>query len=250
MSFILVIPARYSSKRFPGKPLKKINGIEMISHVWRKCTSAIGEKNVLIATDSNKILNFCKKKSYNVILTSKKCLTGTDRIYEVSKKIKKDIYINVQGDEPLISISDIKKFVNYEKKNRNEVINAYTNVKNSKDYFSLNVPKLVFNNSKKLMYMSRSNIPGNKKNLFSVAYKQVCIYSFPYNQLKIFGKTRKKTEFENIEDIEILRFLELGIAVKMFKVSSSSIGVDTESDLKKVERIIIKNDKLKRNNIN
>ena len=113
MSFLLVIPARYSSKRFPGKPLKKINGKEMISHVWEKCIRAVGEKNVLIATDSKKIYNFCNLNSYNTLMTSDKCLTGTDRLYEVSKKIKKNFYINVQGDEPLISVNDIKKFGNY-----------------------------------------------------------------------------------------------------------------------------------------
>ena len=245
MSFLLVIPARYSSKRFPGKPLKKINGKEMISIVWEICEKAVSKKNTLIATDSKKIYNFCNKKSYNVIMTSTKCLTGTDRLYEVSKKIKKDFYINVQGDEPLISINDIKKFVKYANKNKNEVINAYTDIVSSKDYYSLNVPKLAFDKSKNLLYMSRSNIPGNKKNKFIKSYKQVCIYSFPYKYLEVFGKTTKKTQFEKIEDIEILRFLELGVNVKMFKVSKSSIGVDTIDDLKKVERIIIKNNNKK-----
>lgn len=243
MSFLLIIPARYSSKRFPGKPLKKIDGKEMISIVWEKCIKAVSKKNTLIATDSKKIYNFCNKKSYNVTMTSTKCLTGTDRLYEVSKKIKKDIYINVQGDEPLISIDDIKKFVKYANKNKNEVVNAYTEILNPNDYYSLNVPKIVFDKFKNLLYMSRSNIPGNKKNKFMKSYKQVCIYSFPYKYLELFGKISKKTEFENIEDIEILRFLELGINVKMFRVSKSSIGVDTISDLKKVERIIKKSKK-------
>ena len=233
MSFLLVIPARYSSKRLPGKPLKKINGKEMISHVWEKCIRAVGEKNVLIATDSKKIYNFCNLNSYNTLMTSDKCLTGTDRLYEVSKKIKKNFYINVQGDEPLISVNDIKKFVEYSKKNQNNVINAYTNVENVKDYLSPNVIKMIFDKSNNLIYASRSNIPGNKKNKLIKAYKQVCIYSFPYNHLKLFGKIKTKTRIEQIEDIEILRFVELGIKVKMFKVSKSSIGVDTIDDLKK-----------------
>ncbi len=241
MSFLLVIPARHKSTRFPGKPLKKIDGKEMISHVWDKCISAVSEKNVVIATDSKKIFNFCKKNSLNVMMTPKTCLTGTDRLYEVSKKIKKDIYINVQGDEPLISVSDIKNFVKYSIRNKKKVVNAYTNIDNKKDYYSLNVPKLVFDKFNNLLYMSRSNIPGNKKNEFLTAYKQVCIYSFPYDHLKIFGQMKSKTEFEKFEDIEILRFLELGINVKMFRVSNASIGVDTLEDLIKVEKIIKKN---------
>ena len=202
MNYLLIIPARFESKRFKGKPLKKINGKEMISYVWDACVSAIGKKNVVIATDSIKISNFCLSKGYNCIITSNKCLTGTDRIYEVSKKIKKDFY-------------------------------------------SLNVPKVVFDNNKNLLYMSRSNIPGNKKNSFLDGYKQVCIYSFPYKELQSFGKNKRKTQFENSEDIEILRFIELGIKVKMFEVSQSSIGVDTIEDLKRVEKIIKKNDKCK-----
>lgn len=245
MNYLLIIPARFESKRFKGKPLKKINGKEMISYVWDACVSAIGKKNVVIATDSIKISNFCLSKGYNCIITSNKCLTGTDRIYEVSKKIKKDFYINVQGDEPLISIKDIKKFVKFTRKNQSNVVNAYTKISNKKDFYSLNVPKVVFDNNKNLLYMSRSNIPGNKKNSFLDGYKQVCIYSFPYKELQSFGKNKRKTQFENSEDIEILRFIELGIKVKMFEVSQSSIGVDTIEDLKRVEKIIKKNDKCK-----
>ena len=243
MNYLIIIPARFSSKRFPGKPLAKINGKEMISYVWNTCISSVPKKNVIVATDSIKIKKFCEINNINVIMTSKNCLTGTDRVYEVSKKIKKDIYINVQGDEPLIQKKDILKFLDFVKKNKKTVINAYTKINNSKDYFNVNIPKVVFDNSNNLLFMSRSNIPGNKKNKFIEAFKQVCIYSFPYKQLNIFGKIKKKSILEKIEDIEILRYLELGIKVKMIELSNSSIGVDTLSDLKKVEKII-KNEKI------
>lgn len=242
MNYLIIIPARFSSKRFPGKPLAKINGKEMISYVWNTCISSVPKKNVIVATDSIKIKKFCDINNINVIMTSKKCLTGTDRVYEVSKKIKKDVYINVQGDEPLIQKKDILKFLDIVKKNKNTVINAYTKINNSKDYCNVNIPKVVFDNFNNLLFMSRSNIPGNKKNKFIKAFKQVCIYSFPYKQLNIFGKLKKKSILEKIEDIEILRYLELGIKVKMIELSNSSIGVDTLSDLKKVETII-KNEK-------
>ena len=245
MSYLLIIPARYQSKRFPGKPLKKIYGKEMISYVWEKCISAVPKENVLIATDSNKIQSFCKNKMYNVALTSSKCLTGTDRIYEISKKIKRDFYINVQGDEPLIDKKDIERFLSYAKKNKSSVINAYTKIKDKKEYFSANVPKVIFDKNKNMIYMSRSNIPGNKKNIFKFAYKQVCIYSFPYKELQKFGKKNTKSLIENIEDIEILRFLEMGIKIKMFETKKSTIGVDTKHDLKKVERIIKNNAKIR-----
>ena len=237
MNFIIVIPARYASSRFPGKPLVKIHGKTMLKRVYEKCCQAVAKKNIIIATDSKKITDHCKKESLNFIMTSKKCLTGTDRVAEVSKKIKKDFYINVQGDEPLIKVEDLKKIINYAKKNPNKIVNAMCRIKNKKDYFNSNIPKLVFDKSKNLIYMSRAAIPSNKKNKFIKSYKQVCIYSFPRKKLKIFSNQKVKTLNEKIEDIEILRFIDLGFKVKMIEVSESSIAVDTKQDLKKVRRI-------------
>ena len=132
MSYLLIIPARYNSKRFPGKPLAKINGKQMIKYVWDTCVSAVSKKNAIIATDSKKIYNFCIKNSMQVIMTSSNCLTGTDRVYEVSKKIKKDFYINVQGDEPLILKNDIINFVKFAKNNKKIVINAFAEINKKK----------------------------------------------------------------------------------------------------------------------
>ncbi len=238
MNFIIVIPARYASTRLPGKPLVKINGKTMLQRVYEKCCLAVKKKNIIVATDSKKIADHCKKKKLNFLMTSKKCLTGTDRVAEVSKKIKRDFYINVQGDEPLIKVEDLIKIINYAKRNPNKIINAMCSIKNRIDYFNSNIPKLVFDNSKNLVYMSRAAIPSNKKNKFIKSYKQVCIYSFPRKMLKIFSNQKVKTLNEKIEDIEILRFIDLGFKVKMIEVSESSIAVDTKKDLMKVRRIL------------
>ena len=171
-------------------------------------------------------------------MTSKKCLTGTDRVYEVSKKLKRDIYINVQGDEPLINRKDLESFIKFSLKNYKLTINAYSEIKNTDEYSSLNVPKLVYDKNDYLLYMSRSKIPGNKKDEFIKAYKQVCMYSFPKKDLTLIGKMKKKSLFEKIEDIEILRFIEMGIKVKMFRVKKPSIAVDIDSDIKKVEALL------------
>ena len=237
MNFIIVIPARYASSRFPGKPLAKINGKTMLERVYEKCCLAVEKKNIIVATDSKKIVDHCKKKKLNFLMTSTKCLTGTDRVAEVSKKIRRDFYINVQGDEPLIKATDLIKVINYAKKNPNKIINAMCGIKNRKDYFNFNIPKLVFDKSKNLVYMSRAAIPSNKKNKFVKSYKQVCIYSFPRKMLKTFSNQKVKTLNEKIEDIEILRFIDLGFKVKMIEVSESSIAVDTKEDLKKVRKI-------------
>ncbi len=237
---IIVIPARYQSSRFPGKPLHLFGNKTMIQLVWEKCVKAINFKNVYIATDDIRIRDHCVENKMQVVMTSKKCKTGTDRIYEVSKKIDAKIYINVQGDEPMVKSSDIKKFINYSLLHKNNIINAMTNISSYSEFKSLNVPKVVYDANNNLMYMSRSPIPGSKSSLsFSgVKKKQVCIYSFPKLMLKKFGMKRKKTFFENFEDIEILRFLEMGYNVKMFNIKQGTIAVDTIADARKVKKLI------------
>ena len=240
-NFVIVIPARLKSSRFPGKPLAKICGKPMIFHVWKRCVGAVDKKLVFVATDNIKIVNVCKKFGIQTVMTSAKCKTGTDRMYDFSKKINSKIYINIQGDEPLIKPKDIKKVIKYslKSKNKNLILNGMCKVTNYKDAYKSQLPKVVFNKKKELLYMSRASIPNNKKLDNKFFYKQVCIYSIPKKLLKIFGKN-KKTYFENIEDIEIIRFLELGFKVKMTELSDT-ISVDFLSDIKKVEKILSKN---------
>lgn len=239
LKIAIIIPARFNSSRFPGKPLVKIFEKTMIEHVWEKCSKVLPSKNVYVATDSSEIERICLKKNINSILTNKNCLTGTDRVYEASLKVDADIIINVQGDEPLIDPLDILKVIKESKKNPNQVINAMCEISDEKDYFSKNIPKVVVDNQNNLLYMSRAPIPYNKKGEFVKSFKQVCVYAFPKEQLKKFYEVRKKTHIENFEDIEILRFLELGINIKMVEVSKSSVAVDTPDDLKKVKKILI-----------
>ena len=236
--FLLIIPARYQSKRLPGKPLIDLKGLPMIIRTYNQCKKAVHQSKILVATDHKKIFQLCKKKNINTIMTSKKCLTGTDRIAEVSKKIKKKFYINVQGDEPMCNPNDIKKVINYAKKYPNIVINGFTEIKDAKEFNSSHIPKVVFKQNGDLIYMSRAPIPSNKKKSLIKAWRQVCIYSFPYKSLKIFSNLTKKTPLEKIEDLELNRFVEIGHKVKMIKLSNKSIAVDTKNDLKKIRRFI------------
>ena len=109
MKILIVIPARWGSSRFVGKPLAKINKIPMIKRVYKKAVKSKEASDVIVATDDKKISNFCKNENIKVIMTSKSCNSGTDRVYQVSKKIKSDIYVNLQGDEPLIKPQSIDK---------------------------------------------------------------------------------------------------------------------------------------------
>ena len=154
------------------------------------------------------------------------------------------MYINVQGDEPLLNPLDLKKMINFAKKNPNKIANGYAIIDNKKDYFKTSIPKVIFNKfDNKLLYMSRAGIPANKNLKFETGYRQICIYSFPYNIAKKYSKKKltKKTFYEKIEDIEILRFLENGDEVHMIKMSTLSKSVDLPSDVKEVEKLIKSN---------
>lgn len=234
MDFSIIIPARYESSRFPGKPLADILGKSLILRVWEQCIKALDKKNVFIATDDERIVNHCLKNDMQYLLTPNTCLTGTDRIYEASKQIKSDIYINVQGDEPLLKPQDIIDVINASKNNPSSIINAMCPISSEEDFRSSSVPKVVTDTKNKLLYMSRGAIPTNKKFEFIEAKKQVCVYALPLSALEAFGKHATKTPMESIEDIEILRFIEMGYPVQMIDVSSSSIAVDHPHDIQRV----------------
>jgi len=156
MKTVIVIPARYNSTRFKGKPLVKILGREMILRVADICSDVVDKKNLFIATDNYKILATVRKAKYKAIMTSSKCLTGTDRVAEVSRKINSRIYVNVQGDEPTINPNDIIKIIKKKIKYPNHVICGYTKITSFEEAFSKNVPKVVFNKEEELVYISRS----------------------------------------------------------------------------------------------
>ena len=238
----IIIPARYDSSRFPGKPLAKILDKELIVWVAELCEKAISKSNVYIATDNDLIEEKVKLHGFKVIRTKADHLTGTDRVYEACNHINADIIINVQGDEPLIDPKDIKKIIKSKIQNPNYIIKGYSIIKNIDDLKNKNVPKILFNEKKIFIYESRNMIPGSKNNKSNnIYYKGVCIYAFNKAELKNFYDFGRKSSLEEKEDIEILRFLEIGKKIKLVETNSNSIAVDTPSDIIKVEREIKKN---------
>ena len=236
MKYILIIPARYQSSRFPGKPLIDIEGKTMIERVYSQCLKIVESNLIYVATDDQRIKRHCEKHKIQCIMTSDKCLTGTDRVGEVAKMIEADYYINVQGDEPLFNPKDIDTLLKklQELNSQYEVFCGYCSIKDENLFSSLDVPKVVFNTAEELLYMSRATIPGNKKGDFVFGYRQVCAYGFSKRSLQKFCEWNKKTPLEHQEDIELLRFLELGFKIKMIEMSQDSIPVDREEDLERV----------------
>lgn len=236
MKVIGIIPARYKSSRFPGKPLVSINGVPLVIRVCRLASEALGLQNVYVATEDQRIVDLVNEYGYQSILTSDEHLTGTDRLSEVASKITADIYINIQGDEPMVNPQDILNIVEEKKKFPNYVINGVTRILDVEDPHSVNIPKVLMNKNNDLIYMSRLAIPGIKGTSEKPMYlKQVCIYAFTKDELLKFGEQKFKAEFEKFEDIEILRFLDLGVKVKMVYTDHNSLAVDIPEDVYKVE---------------
>ena len=233
----VIIPARYQSSRFPGKPLQPLIGEPMISHVANVAINVVGRENVFVATENNQIREVCKELNLNVIMTSDECLTGTDRVAEAAVELNYDFIVNIQGDEPLIKQKDIEKAIKAKIQNKNKVVNCYTSVY-EKEAVSPNTIKMVMKENSDLMYASRSPIPGTKTGIGDDLHKQVCIYVFTKQELQLYS-SRKKAPIEWYEDIEILRFLEMNYPVHMVKVSSNSHAVDTPEDVKIVEELLL-----------
>lgn len=235
MKFVLIIPARYKSSRLPGKPLTLLKGKSMIRRVYEQCLKAVPKNSIYVATEDERIADHCKQNNIQFIMTSDDCLTGTDRLCEVSKLVKADYYINIQGDEPLFNPIDIQNLIQELSKQKNlyDVYCGYCSIDSEDTFFSFNMPKVIFNKRKELIYISRAPIPSNKNNKFNNGYRQVCGYAFSKKSLEIFD-IKSKTYFESIEDIELLRFLELGVKVKMVEMSNKSIPVDVKEDIEKV----------------
>ena len=232
MKFLIIIPARMKSSRLPGKPLINLKGKSMIERTFLQCRKVVSLKNIFVATEDKEILDHCKKKKIPCLMTKKGAKTGTDRVIEIAKKIKSQIYINLQGDEPIFSPKDLRKFLNISVKNLNNIIIGHTRIKSKKDYFSKDTVKIVFNKKNYAMYLSRAPIPSNKNNLFKDAYRQIGIYSYPRKEL--LNIKNKKTYFEKFEDIEIIRFMENGKRIKTVALSDHSISVDTKKDVREV----------------
>jgi 3-deoxy-manno-octulosonate cytidylyltransferase (CMP-KDO synthetase) len=238
MKIIGVIPARYKSSRFPGKPLADICGKPMIWWVYSQAIKVGDFTEVYIATDDKTIEKKCLELGLKVIMTSESHKTGTDRVGEVAERITADLYVNIQGDEPLIESDTIKKAIDpFYSGVEISVTNLMTKIRKQDELLDISVPKVVVNAKSEAVFMSRMPIPYPKGDIEVNYYKQVCVYGFTPESLNFYCRSDRGA-IERVEDIEILRFIESGYKVKMVEVSQDTIGVDTEKDLENVRRII------------
>tara|TARA_B100000161_G_scaffold264217_1_gene237023 strand:- start:1598 stop:2329 length:732 start_codon:yes stop_codon:yes gene_type:complete len=237
---VILIPARLESTRFPGKPLVKIKGKEMIIRVIER---SLYDHDVFAVVNNKSISDLVRNYGYKDILIEEECSTGTDRIALAAKKLnlaENDIIVNVQGDEPLIMPWMIEKVLKTKKENPNFVVNAFSKISTEEEFLSKSTIKIVVNNNSNLLFASRLNIPSSKNKInLDFARKQVCIYAFSFLQLEKFSIT-KKGPIESKEDIEILRFIENNIyPVKMVDLGNIKLkAVDNPEDVFEVEKYL------------
>ncbi|MEA2029112.1 MAG: 3-deoxy-manno-octulosonate cytidylyltransferase, partial [Campylobacterota bacterium] len=234
-----VIPARYKSSRFEGKPLCIIKDIPMVKRTYLQAKKSKLLTHLVVATDSNKIKEYCESENIPVVMTSSECLTGTDRLAQVAQELHYDLYVNIQGDEPVIDPYSIDEVVDEYKKYQNEYVayNLYKLFRDENEVNSDTIIKVITNEKDELMYMSRLGVPFNKSDKAVEHKKQVCVYGFTKKALELFS-SRSKTLNEQYEDIEILRFVDMGYKVKMKETTVDSIAVDVPEDIAKVEKFL------------
>jgi|TARA_B110000438_G_C15792690_1_gene641447 3-deoxy-manno-octulosonate cytidylyltransferase (CMP-KDO synthetase) len=247
------IPARMASSRLPGKPLKLIQGRPMLQHVYERANFFKKWSKLSIATCDNEIKNFCKSNNYNFIMTSKKHKECTDRVFEAvkkdCKKIKnKDLVICIQGDEPMLYPNMIESVVNQLKKNKKAGMSVLgMEIINNSQFINPNIVKIVHNREGEVLYCSRSPIPHTKKFSKSIGAKRIyAIFAFRYSFLKTYSNL-KISRLEQIESCGQNRVCDniKGMYVAPYKYRPS-FSVDTHSDLKLVNKAILKDSLVKK----
>ncbi|CUV66487.1 3-deoxy-manno-octulosonate cytidylyltransferase [Sulfurovum sp. enrichment culture clone C5] len=230
---MIIIPARIGSTRFPNKILADIDGVPM---VIRTAKAIENIDDILIATDSDEVINIAKHFGYKAILTDTNHQSGTDRIFEAAKKFGlsgNDIVINVQADEPFIEESVVKAVYELTKKNiSNEkiIMNSCYKILNSSQADDPNLVKVVISKNSNALYFSRSKIPYPRDHHFDEFKGHIGIYGFSMKSLEIFCSL-KTSLIEHIEKLEQLRALDNDYSISMIEVETNSFGIDTQEDL-------------------
>ncbi|PRD48145.1 3-deoxy-manno-octulosonate cytidylyltransferase [Sphingobacterium haloxyli] len=242
MRTIGIIPARYESSRFPGKPLVDIGGKSMIQRVYEQVKGCASLSEVIVATDDARIEEHVRSFAGNVIVTSSTHQSGTDRCAEVVSKISGfDVAINIQGDEPFISPLQIELLSNLFQDTATEIGTLVKKIDNPDDLFNESTPKVVVNSRKEAMYFSRQTIPfqrGAKQSDWINNYtyfKHIGIYGYKVDILKEITKL-SVSSYEKAEGLEQLRWLENGYKIKIAETDFDTIAVDHPEDVELIKR--------------
>jgi 3-deoxy-manno-octulosonate cytidylyltransferase (CMP-KDO synthetase) len=238
MKFIAVIPARLESQRLPRKMLREIRGKPLAVWVYQAVRQSPLLEDVIIATDSKEILDACGKHSCKARTTSNQHRSGTERVHEISQGLDADVYVNVQGDEPMIRPAHIESLVGLMRTACVPVGTLMTPA-SPDDISSPNAVKVVSDREGRALYFSRSTIPYDRDRAHPRYFKHLGIYAYRKAALEEFVSL-PESDLERAERLEQLRFLENGIPIYVAETPYDSIGVDTEEDLARVANLLEK----------
>ncbi len=246
LKVVVVIPSRYQSSRFPGKPLVKIGSKTMIQRVYDQAKSCIDVDEVIVATDDQRILNHVQKFGGQAMMTSDHHDSGTGRCGEVISKYKKevDVVVNVQGDEPFIQANQISQLIDAFKNSQVQISTLAKKITDDQEINEPNVVKVVRSKDLFALYFSRSPIPycrdavGEKWSTKKDYFKHLGLYAFRTDTLKTITRLNP-TNLDSAESLEQLRWLENGYRIYVGETKTSSIGIDTPEDLNKITKSML-----------
>ena len=236
MKAIAVVPARLASTRLPGKMLREIVGEPLISRVYRGVRSSPLLDDVIVATDSDEIMQLCKAQGFHARLTSASCRNGTERTQEVSRSIAADVYINVQGDELLAGAEHIAALLRLMEDSEVQVGTLKTPAA-KEDIGNPNAVKVVSDANGRALYFSRSTIPFDRDGMQPAYFKHLGFYAYRKVALDRYVSL-PESPLEQSERLEQLRFLENGIGIYVAETAHDTIRVDAPEDLKQAEEIL------------
>jgi 3-deoxy-manno-octulosonate cytidylyltransferase (CMP-KDO synthetase) len=234
-----IIPARIASTRMARKPMRMLAGRPLIEHVYRAVKASALLQDVVVATDSAEVFEFCRAQGFHAALTSEHCRSGTDRVHEAAQMIAADVYVNVQGDEPLTRPEHIASLLAVM---RPEVqVGTLKTLMSREEALNPHVVKVVTDKHGRALYFSRSPVPFDRDATGAKYYKHLGFYAYRRTALDQFVRW-PESELEKAERLEQLRFLENGVDLFVGETPFDTIGVDTEEDLAQLEEILKANE--------
>jgi 3-deoxy-manno-octulosonate cytidylyltransferase (CMP-KDO synthetase) len=235
-SAVAIIPARLASTRLPRKVLREIAGQPMIARVYEAAKQSPLLSDVIIATDSDEVMQFAQARGWKAQMTSDKHRSGTDRVHEVAQRIAADVYVNIQGDEPLARPEHLDALLQ-PMQDPKVMVSTIKTPCSPQDVDNPNAVKVVTNSNGRALYFSRSTIPFDRDKTGVVTYfKHLGFYAYRKAALDKFCNL-PESKLEAAERLEQLRFLDNGIDIYVAETPFNTVGVDTEEDLRRVEEV-------------
>ncbi len=231
-----VIPARLESRRLPRKVLREIAGRPMLVHVYERARRSPRLDDLLVATDADEILQVCRAFGIPAMLTAREHPSGTDRVWEVAQRRPADVYVNVQGDYPLLSLGHLERLVAPFERSETQVTTLKIRAAGD-EVANPNVVKVVCDRAGRALYFSRHPVPYDRDGTGAVHYKHVGLYAYRAAALDTFHRVAP-TPLERAESLEQLRFLEHGVPIVVVETDEPTIAVETEQELQAVEALL------------